>query len=186
MFTNWNNFLYEDGINGDTLLNNLSAETDILVSKYSITTPLRLNGGLAFFFGKNGFITADVEYVDYTNTKLSTDDFSMQDDNLAIENRANSVVNIRMGGEYRYKMFNFRAGYAFYGSPLDSNEVFYGDNQFFSAGAGVRIQNWHFDLGGIYGTSDSLYSPYFIQSDTPVAEVSSKNTSVLFTVGFNY
>jgi len=186
MFTNWNNYLYEDGINGDTLLNNLSAETDILVSNYRINTPLKLNGGLAFFFGKNGFVTADVQFVDYSNTKLSTDDFSMKGDNLAIENLANSVVNFRMGGEYRYKMYKFRAGYAFYGSPLDSDEVFYGDNQSFSAGAGIRIQSWHFDLGAVYRISDSLYSPYFIQGDTPVADVSSTNTSILFTVGFNY
>ncbi len=188
MSSNWNNYLYEDAINGDIVLNEEFAETDILVSNYNLTTPLKLSGGAAFFFGKNGFISADVDYIDYTGTKLSTDQFITRDDNSAIDNLANSAaINYRIGGEYRFNMYRIRAGYAYYDTSLDSRDVFYSSNQSFSAGAGVRLSNYYIDLGIIHTTSDTQYAPYFIQSgEIPVADITGNINRIMFTVGFNY
>ena len=188
MTADWNDFLYEDAIDGDIVLNTEDAETDILVSNYNLTTPLKLSGGAAFFFGKDGFISADVDYIDYTGTKLSTDEFVMRDDNTAIDNLANTAaINYRIGGEYRINIYRFRAGYAYYDTAFDSKDVFYANSQSFSAGAGMRFQNIYVDMGIVHTISDTQYAPYFIQNgEIPVADIAVNNTRVMFTIGYNY
>ena len=188
MTSNWIDYLYEDAIDGDIVLNTEYAETDILLSKYNLTTPLKLSGGAAFFFGINGFISIDMDYIDYTHTKLSTDEFVARDDNSAIDNLANSAaINYRIGGEYRFNTYHLRAGYAYFDTSLDSRDVFYASSQLFSAGAGMRFQNIYFDMGIVHTISDSQYAPYFIQNaEIPVADISADNTRVIFTVGYKY
>jgi len=97
---------------------------------FSLRTPGRLSAGLAYFLGKSGFITADVEYVNYGGISFSNARFSMLDfdlgldftgDNRTIENIYQSVFNYRVGAEFRKGIFRFRGGFAFYGNPFEGN-----------------------------------------------------------------
>ncbi len=186
MEANWNNFLYEDAIDGDVLLNNEYAETDILVSNYNLTTPMKLNGGIAYFFGKHGFIGADIEYVDHKKTKLSTDEFSMDDDNVAIQNLANSSLNFKLGGEYRINSIYLRGGFANKQKAIESQEAFYNGGRSYSGGAGWRSQSFYIDLGIIYNTFDQQYAPYFLDDDTPIADINNSKTTIMLTFGANF
>ena len=185
--TNWNNFFYEDAIDGDTLLNNLYSETDLLVSDYNLTTPWRFNGGVAFFIGKQGFITADVEYIDYTQARLNTSLFSMRDDNKAIEEYATSSINVRAGAEFRVNVLRLRAGYANYSSAQGALNPVDGNSNVFTGGLGVRLSDYYFDMGLVHNRIKQAYSPYLLENATiPVADIKSNNTKLMFTLGFNF
>src|SRR5690606_11520574 len=42
--------------------------------EYNLNTPLKVNGGLAYFIGSKGFISADIGFVDYSKIKFSSTD----------------------------------------------------------------------------------------------------------------
>ena len=142
---------------------------------------------MAFFFQKNGFISADIEYVDYSNTNLSSNDFPTTADNRTIEQLYTSVVNFRVGGEYRYDIFRFRGGFGYYGDP-DTTEIVDLSRTEFSLGAGVRLKNFFIDLGVVSSfANESSYSPYtFFDGTGPTANIETNNTNAVLTLGFNF
>ncbi len=181
---NYPNFFYApENIN----LNSETAESDIFISEYDLTTPLRLNGGLALFFNKNGFISADVSYVDYSNGNLASSDFSPNADNRTIEQLYTSVVNIRVGGEYRYDVFRFRGGIGFFGDPYVSSDIDQSRTEI-SLGAGVKFQNFFADLAVTTQTGlDENYFPYtFADGTGPTAFLTRNLTTASLTFGFNF
>ena len=182
----WNNFLYEDAIDGDTLLIYTYAETDILISNYTLTTPMKLNGGISYFFKKNGFVSFDVTYSDHTKTNMKTDDFSMSDDNQAIKNLAKSTLNIKIGGEYRINKLMLRAGYANIQNNYETDEAIYNGGNVYSGGIGYRINSFYVDAGVVYSQYKQEYSPYYVPGSTPIANVGSNNTRILLTIGSNF
>jgi hypothetical protein len=160
---------------------------------YRMTTPFRATGGVAVFLGKYGFITGDIEYVDYSNTRFEEDDefgsgtsSFYSNLNNSISNTYQSAMNYRIGAEGRYEAFRFRAGYAHSGNPYRSSGLNGAINSF-SLGAGVRLQNYYADLAFVNSTRDSRYSPYQLSSgDEPVVDISNTQRSVLLTVGYNF
>ena len=181
---NYDNFFYEPE---NITLGNETVLSDIFVSTFDLTTPLRLNGGVAFFFQKNGFISADIEYVDYSNSNLSSNDFPTTADNRTIEQLYTSVVNFRIGGEYRYDIFRFRGGFGYYGDP-DTTETVDLSRTEFSLGAGIKLKNFYVDLGVITSLSEEMsYSPYtFFDGTGPTANIETNNTNAVLTLGFNF
>ncbi|MDJ0366123.1 hypothetical protein QMK33_13255 [Hymenobacter sp. H14-R3] len=132
---------------------------------YSITTPFRANGGATVLLGKVGFLTGDVEYVGYSQAKFKTTDGSsdigLEDGNASIANGYRNVVNARVGAEARLDIFRVRAGYAYYADPYKNGGDSPSRNQnYFSAGAGVRTKAFFVDVAGVYLTSKELYQPY--------------------------
>ena len=67
MSTSWKNFDYYG--DGDKILNNENAFTDIIVSDYNLTTPLKFSTGIAFL-SKYGIITGDVEFTNPAKGKV--------------------------------------------------------------------------------------------------------------------
>lgn len=181
---NYGGFFYEPD---NKTLRNERAESDIFVSQYDLTTPLKLTGGIAFFIDKSGFISADVEYIDYSNNNLSSDNFSTSADNRTIEALYTSVVNFRVGGEYRYDVFRLRAGFGYYGDPHTAEDVDLSRTEF-SVGAGLKLKNFYADLGVIASTSNTRnYSPYsFADGTGPAAGIETNNTNGVLTIGFNF
>ena len=102
MNTDWKNFDYYG--DGSKILNNEEAQTDIVTSDYTLTTPLKFSGGIAFL-SKYGILTGDVEFTNPAQAKYSsnTTDVSFQQENEMIKSVFKSVVNYRIGGEFRYE-----------------------------------------------------------------------------------
>ncbi|MDQ3291477.1 MAG: hypothetical protein M3Q05_09330 [Bacteroidota bacterium] len=156
--------------------------------EYSLTTPMRANGGVAFFAGKNGFISADVEYINYSGARFDSNDGgdSFSDKNDIIKNTYQSTLNFRVGGEYRYNIFRVRAGYALYGDPYKSSD-YDRDKRYITAGAGIRQNDHFFDIALVNARYNSVYSPYsLIDNLQPVVTTKNTTNSVVFTVGFNF
>ncbi|MFD2513863.1 OmpP1/FadL family transporter [Pontibacter locisalis] len=161
---------------------------------YNLTTPFRASAGVAGFIGKYGFVTADVEFVNYSNMRFSEseDDFGSTGEyfsgvNSSISDMYQSVVNYKIGAEARYDVFRFRAGYAHSGDPY-KNASFGGGISSFSLGTGIRLKNYYGDIAYVRSNSDSRYSPYVFSSGggEPVVDIQQKQTTLMLTIGYNF
>lgn len=181
---NYNNVEFEED-GGVRVLNNESAETDIIESTYALLTPWRVNFGIATFISRKGFISADIEYVDYSTAKFSDPDpnFSFTGDNSTIKSLYTSTLNFRLGGEIRVDKLRFRGGIAYYGDPFN-NPV---DNidrskMIYTLGGGVRHKSYYFDLGFSYNQTDTFYSPYTL-SDGSNPQVTTQTSQINLQFG---
>ena len=183
MTSSWNNFAYQPG---DTL-NDVNASTDNVVSTYSLATPWRLSLGMAYFFQKQGLISADVEWLNYGTSKYSGDgDYSA--DNSKIKGLYKSTFNLRVGGEYRLSNYRFRAGYNLMPDPFQTAENGISRTiSSYSVGAGYRREKFYVDLAVVLTSGDTSYRPYqlFYPLD-PLVKQSRKATTVMITIGFPF
>ena len=171
-------------------LNNESYEEESLFD-YTITTPLRLNFGTSFFFSKNGFLSADLEYIDYSTMKLKDNDGLISGDQTTINELYNSVLNVRVGGEFRFKKLRLRAGYSYQPSPYKLEELSSNSIQLYSAGLGYRSSKFFTDLGVSYKSFNSRYAPYILDNpageqylQTNFVDIEHSNLNFALSVGF--
>jgi len=188
MSSKWNSFVYDT--DRKIILTDEDAQTEVVITDYRLTTPFRLNGGITYFIKKHGFISADIDYLDYGNAKYSsnTNGVSFSEDNTDIESLYKSVINFRVGGEYRFKDYRARAGYSFMPDPFKApqNGV---DRKIssYSIGFGYRKQNFFIDGSLVYTTGDTSYRPYTINNSlSPLVQTANKNTLIMFTLGFPF
>jgi hypothetical protein len=169
-----------------------SDESDLGDFDYTLTSPFRASGGATVLVGKYGFLSGDVEYVDYSQARLSNDnttedtngntyDFGPHND--AIQDLYRSTVNLRVGGEARYDAFRFRLGYARYGDPYQTND-FDRTRQYVTGGLGLRQNNFFVDLAGVYNTDKRFYRPYEVSNGRgPVISVDGSRFTTSVTAG---
>ncbi len=185
------NFLDDNGnriIQEDTVLNSLVSETNIFFSNYNLRTPLRLNAGIAFFLGKNGFITADIERLNYGNAFVSSPDFTAESDNRTIENIYQSTTNFRLGAEYRYKLFRFRAGFASLGDPTnDSFDDIDRSRTISSLGVGMNVGKYFLDLSYAHTEfGDSFTSYTFADGTGLTANINNNVNDFKISLGMSF
>lgn len=190
MGTSWKNFDYYG--DGSVILNEEFAGTDIVVSDYSLTTPLKFSTGVAFI-SKYGFIAGDVEFTNPSSTKYksNTSGISYAGENDAIKSSFKPVTNFRLGGEFRYEIFRIRAGYAVQANTFSDDIDL--DNQItsISAGVGIRTQRFYIDLAWVQSSTDAVYNPYnfVVYSDlyqTPEVDLENKVTHAMLTLGVTF
>jgi len=187
MTTRWNNFDYYG--NGN-LLNKVSEETDEVIADYDLKTPGILNIGGTFFFQKSGFISADIEVVNYAGAKYSarTSGLSFDQDNKSIKSLYQSTINYRLGGEYRFNTYRVRLGYSLMSDPFreEQNGVSRKINSV-SGGLGYRSEKFFIDLALIYSMGENSYRPYRVNSDfSPLVITKRNNTLALITIGIPF
>ena len=184
--TDWNSGYSYDLGDETVQLGEITDESEIAISNYRLRSPSRLNLGMALFLGKGGFLTGDVEFVDYSNTQLKSNDFSVTADNRTIGNLYQSTTNFRVGGEMRLDIFRLRAGYSYQGDPLVNSTI---DNSVkrISGGLGYRVQDYYVDLAVTHTKSNSAFAPYSLADGSqPWSQTKNKSTNVSVTMGFNF
>ncbi|MEM6801054.1 MAG: hypothetical protein AAF696_06590 [Bacteroidota bacterium] len=170
--------------------------------RYSLNTPFRATAGLMYLFGKSGFLTADVDFTDYSTAQLNSDVDDFFRENARIQGLYKQVLSYRFGGEFRAGILRLRAGAAFIGDPLEDAAKRYlsaedfttieriaGDRKLFSLGIGVRQPNYFFDVSFINQMQEDKVNPYSVDATeifTPTAANSTTRSSVLMTLGFNF
>jgi hypothetical protein len=185
----YNNYPFTEFRNGQPVIRVLSnerASTDVIESRYTMRTPMRINGGAAFIIGKRGFITADVELVDYSSARFSNPDpnFSFSGDNATIASIYRNAVNLRFGGEARFGDYRLRGGYALNQNPMqDANDN--RSRSFITFGGGLRKQNFFLDAAVITSFFDSQYRIYRLPQNEPVVNMSSSRIGLTVTAGFS-
>jgi hypothetical protein len=164
-----------------------------IVSEYNIVTPTKISTGLAFFLGKYGLVSGDVEFVNYGKAKYNsnTPGVSFKPDNDDIKYYYKNVVNYRIGAEGRLDVFRLRAGYNIQNNPYKRNFNAGGNITTLSAGVGVKLQKFFVDATWLSLRYNSSYSPYSVEDEDgdlvgPTARLKNTINSAMLTVGFSF
>ncbi|MEO6151263.1 MAG: hypothetical protein ABIN95_00320 [Mucilaginibacter sp.] len=161
-------------------------------TRYEIRSPFKASAGIAIFAGSHGFITGDVEYVDYASTNLRSDEYDVTDDNLDIKYRYKSTLNIRAGAEARINSNVFlRGGYSIQGSPQKELQS---SVKTVSGGIGYRVGSYYIDATYSQSTGNYFYAPYLLSNNyiannnvtNPYADVKRQYNNVFVTFGYRF
>lgn len=171
--------------NFDTLYGNKSASAEGYY-EYELTTPYKAMAGVGLIIGKNGLISADYQFIDYTAARLRAPDYDFDAENDAIRNDYLKAHNIRFGTEWRFGMLNFRGGYG-----ISANPYKYGTESLmnsYSLGIGLRGNKAFLDFAWVRNQMDDEYYLYNAPSgaDPSLSTVKIENTSVLMTFGIKF
>lgn len=154
---------------------------------YTLVSPYILNSGISIFFGKKGFVSADVEYVGYDRMRLNSDTDNFQGDNQTIQNIYKRSINYRLGGEFRHQNIRIRGGYAYYGDPVRSGVGNIDlSRQFITGGIGLKFETYFLDLGVVYSTQNAGNTRYSLSGTEPTIVSKLNNTNIVFTWGTNF
>lgn len=169
--------------------------------KYDLMTPFKAIGSISYVIREiedvtkqRGFLTADVEYVNYkassftpfdeANTAQSDIDY-LKNLNKAIDNAYKGTFNFRAGGELKFTTVMFRLGAAYYGNPYKDINGEKGSKLNLSGGLGYRNKGVFVDLTYVHSINKDVQFGYRVAS-LPYYGANIKNTTgnVLLTVGF--
>jgi hypothetical protein len=167
---------------------------------YNLSTPYRAIGSVSFVINEvkdikqqKGFVTADIEYVNYRSVRYRADDPSITDDvnyyndlNAIIKERFRPAFNLRLGGELKFKTIMGRAGFAYMGSPFANSEL-KGTRMLLSGGLGYRNAGMFVDLTYQHALIKQSHVPYYLEDKPiPVADGRNNRGMVVLTVGFKF
>lgn len=186
----YNNYAFEEEKNGVITvkrLNMIREQTEIIKTDYVLLSPMRFTAGAAIFLGKHGFLTGDLEWVDYTKAELSNPNpnFSFRGDNNTIAKLYRSTLNFRGGAEFRFNGWRVRGGYAYYADPYQVQlDNINRSRQFFTGGFGRHEDSYFWDLTLIQNASQVFYKPYNLSDGSAPASLSNLNKlTISFTFG---
>ncbi|HNP24808.1 MAG TPA: hypothetical protein PKM63_14780 [Panacibacter sp.] len=166
---------------------------------YNLVTPYRLLGSFSFVFGsvadtkkQKGFITADVEYVNYRGARYSTA-AENSDDQTANDyyNAMNDVIkdyykgnfNFKLGGELKFDPIAVRLGGAYYGSPY-ADKSLKASRFLLTGGLGYRKHGYFLDLAYGYSMNKDVNFPYRLNDKANVfANQQNNRGNLVFTLG---
>ena len=141
--------------------------------KYTMITPWRAILSSSYVFGvsedtrmQKGFISADLEYVNYRGARMSPTSGASQDIkdyydllNTTIKGTYKPNINFRMGGELKLHTFMLRVGGAYYGSPY-VDETLHASKFLATGGIGYRDHGMFIDLSYAYTFNKDVVFPY--------------------------
>ncbi len=151
---------------------------------YSLTTPFRAIGSVAFIIGKFGLLSADYEFVDYPGARLRSVDYNFYSENDSISHNYQPTGNFRLGAELKLAQFSFRGGYGIEGDPYKSsvnNRI----GQSYSFGLGLREKDYYIDLAFTHSKRAEdyyIYDPSYVQASRNTAQAS----NLMITFGFRF
>ena len=166
--------------------------------EYRLTTPYRIEAGLAYVIGKVGLISVDYELVGnsathmYDNLGNSDDYLSLR--NKAIGNRYRASSNVRVGAEINIPYgIMLRGGFNYYQSPYKDTSLDYA-RYAYSGGIGFRSNSFFFDLAYVLNRSNYYFAPYYVNdyriidtdNDPDVAREKLNVGRIIATIGFKF
>jgi hypothetical protein len=171
--------------------------------KYLLVTPYRVTGSVSYVLREiqdvtkqKGFLTADIEYVNYKASSFQPDEDNGSDEgtktylkslNSAIDKAYKSAFNFRAGGELKFTTIMVRLGAAYYGNPYKDIKGEKGNKINLSGGLGYRNKGFFIDLTYVHAMNKDVNFAYRLEND-PYYAANIKNTTgnVFATVGFKF
>ncbi|RZT00089.1 OmpP1/FadL family transporter [Aquimarina brevivitae] len=154
--------------------------------EYQLRTPASYTASIAFLFGRQGLISLDYKYKDYTTTKFSSDfgnDYT--DLNNSIVSTYKETSTIRLGGEWRNENWSFRGGYVYEESPF-KNELLRSDRTGISFGLGYNWGKYKLDFAYDVMQQESFERFYPGSDFFNGAVVDTYRDNLTFTFGINF
>ncbi len=151
---------------------------------YQLTTPFRAMGSVAFIIGQYGLVSADYEFVNYSQARFNSTYDSYSDINDQIRSGYKSWGNIRLGTEWRLANFRIRGGFAYFSNPYTSGN---NNSERFQASGGLGYRAKHFfaDVTYVWTKMNQNYYLYDPSMVNPSAITYNTNT-VYTTIGFRF
>ncbi len=163
-----------------------TSRSDNGLFNYRLRTPWRILGGAGFIFGKLGFISGEIEYLNFSRGKFNYDNQYEQSENTVNEDiraELTTAVNIRLGGEIAIDVWRARAGLALLESGLHDSTI----ATQISAGFGGRFEGFFFDMGYRYSDSEEAYIPYVTDAGPEqIVDLGFKYHRVILTFGLRF
>ncbi len=170
-------------------------ESPIGTFEYTMITPWKatLSAGALLKLGNlNGFINADLEYLDYTNARLDFRDVDVRledeaNDDIAVQ--LSGATNLRIGGELAYRKIRLRAGSSFLASPYGLDDGNLGATSVnTSFGMGYRGDKFFIDAAWRARQFDEGYLPYRVLDIERNQVVTNEKSisNLIFTLGFKF
>jgi len=159
--------------NGNTINEIIDPRIVNIFQKYELRTPWKVSGSAAYVFGKQGLISFDYVYKDYSSIQFGPSHdpvFAAENNRIKSELKGASIY--RIGGEYRIDLLSIRGGYVFEESPY-KNTTTLGDLTGFSFGFGYFLGSYNIDLSYSRTQQDRKQQLY----DVGLTDVASINTS---------
>ena len=167
---------------------------------YNEITPYRFVASASYILNEvenvkmqRGFITADIEYVNYRGARFRDDNSDESNDGSSNDyyNSLNDVIksyyqgafNFRLGGELKLSPIAIRLGGAYYGSPYKDNTL--KANRILAAGGlGYRNHGFFIDVTLAEMFNKDVSFPYRL-ADKPntFAQLKNQRTNVIITFG---
>lgn len=162
---------------------------------YRVRTPLKGSLGASYVIAGKALISADVDYVDYSTIRFSTDQgldpATIVDENNSVRDNYKQAVNFRLGAEYKIdNAFSLRGGYGVNGSAIQGDDNGHFATQFYSGGLGYRINNYYVDVAYQRTETNTELSPYLLGTNDnplePVADIKTSRNNVFLTFGLRF
>jgi hypothetical protein len=162
--------------------------------EYGYSTPWKYTGSLGYVFTSstiNGFLSADVDYLNYTSGSFDlTSDGNTEIDlerdlNEQINRELSSGINLRLGGEIAYDIYRIRLGYGLNSTPyIKDNNLFTS----LSGGFGLRFDKFYFDLGARNQGFKQGYLPYVSlnEDNVQLVQLDTRKTQIVTTFGIKF
>jgi hypothetical protein len=158
-------------------------ENGINVLNYSLNSPSKLTGSVAYIFNKNGLISLDYSTRNYSNINISSNvDFS--DVNQGFRADMKNASELKLGAEMRSKEFSFRGGYHYQQSPYEdalSSDHLKG----YSLGLGYNFGNIKLDLSYEDSNRTDVYDFYPQYPEINPAELNIDTSKITVSLVFN-
>ena len=170
--------------------------------KYWMFTPYRIMASASYVLREiedvrkqKGFLTADIEYVNYAASSFTTDPSGDESQstknylkslNSAIDKAYKGALNFKAGGELKFTTIMTRLGVAYYGNPYKNlGHAEKGSRFSVSGGLGYRNKGMFVDLTYVHTMGKDVHYAYRLQN-TAFSGASIKQTggNALLTVGF--
>ncbi len=133
---------------------------------YRFSSPWVFGGGVGYLFKNKGFLSADIEYLDYSassfnlnlNTNAGSIDEFEQELNGRVSRELTNGLNLRVGGELALDHLRVRAGLNARTQPYDNQDEL---DLSYRAGVGYRGDSFFIDFAYSYTDADEITQPYF-------------------------
>ena len=179
----------------DSVASSLFTGSETIKNKYLLSTPSKLLMSVSYVFQEvedvvmqKGFITADVEYTNYKWMKFepfdnSTDANWYLPQNQIINSIYKEAINIRIGGEIKFKTLMARAGVGYYGSPYKDSKL-NANKTTISGGLGYRDKGFFVDVSYVHRLNKDVNFPYRINPPKANTFASLKENGGYFLLTF--
>ena len=167
------------------------------ILKYNLSTAWRIIASASYVIREvenvkmqKGFITADVEYVNYKSSSFSVMDplnhmdtkKYFDDLNAVIKQQYKGAINARVGGELKFNTLMVRLGGAYYGNPYNYEKA---NRVKPSGGLGYRDKGFFADITYVYNMNSDVNYPYRLQDkQNDPASIKNNTGNIVATLGF--
>lgn len=154
--------------------------------KYEVITPARYNAGAMIMLGSFGFLSTDIEMIDYGDAFVKSE-FDFSDLNSEVASQLKSVYNIRLGAEFRIAdIYRMRFGAAQFQSPYRDESTDVGVRQI-SGGFGVIVDRFFYDFAIVNRFGNQVFTPYTMKNNMSYSAVEKFNDyHFTFSMGYRF